>query len=237
MKYIPLALFLILFIGCKNTSVIVESNPMISITFDDGRDTIMNNALPIMKKYNVKGTMYITTGVIDDYGHVCEYDIQTLINNGWEIGAHTIYHDDLTKLSEEKIYENLIKPHWYLENTFNIEVKSFASPYGEYNDSIIQKVKQIYQSHVNAWSENKGINQLNDVNPYNVHRIDVTNEVSSDLVCKSIEALKNGEWYVLLFHNVVEEPKGNWDTSITKFEEIIKCASTTETKKISEVLK
>lgn len=37
----------------------------LALTFDDGRDDNYTYAYPIMKKYNLKGTLYCTTGYID----------------------------------------------------------------------------------------------------------------------------------------------------------------------------
>ena len=75
----------------------------ISITFDDGREDNYSVALPIMEQYNMKGTVYITTGFVDgtwkDFS-VLESprralsvgEIQTMVNKGWEIGLHGDKH-------------------------------------------------------------------------------------------------------------------------------------------------
>ena len=75
----------------------------ISITFDDGREDNYSVAYPVMERYHMKGTVFVTTGFVDgtwEEYHVLDSprralsveEIRELAENGWEIGLHGDRH-------------------------------------------------------------------------------------------------------------------------------------------------
>lgn len=80
--------------------------------------------------------------------------INELVEQGCELGWHTWSHRDLTKLSKSEIIKEITPP-------FPMEV--FAYPYGNYNEEIIELVKQA--GYKKAYSSTQG----ND-NPYSLKR-------------------------------------------------------------------
>ena len=88
----------------------------VSITFDDGRRDNFLYAYPIMKKYNLTGTIYCTTGFVDgtwpkapDWysagSAITVEELRKLDENGWEIALHGDRHttevDDLKRALEK----------------------------------------------------------------------------------------------------------------------------------------
>ena len=55
----------------------LKSKKQIIITFDDGYKDILNNALPILKKYNFKATSFFVTNLIGQ-------------NNSWDVKKKVI---------------------------------------------------------------------------------------------------------------------------------------------------
>lgn len=89
----------------------------IAITFDDGRSDNYSVAKQVMDKYNIKGSIYITTGFIDNTWKeksilqsptraLTFQEIKILKKEGWEIGLHGDKHkaqvDDM-KIALEKL--------------------------------------------------------------------------------------------------------------------------------------
>ena len=75
----------------------------ISITFDDGRKDTYTRAYAIMKKYGIVGTVFVTTGYVDNTwerdvawdsaeGPMSVEELVTLDNEGWEIALHGDKH-------------------------------------------------------------------------------------------------------------------------------------------------
>ncbi|MBF0361107.1 MAG: polysaccharide deacetylase family protein [Oligoflexia bacterium] len=62
-----------------------SKRPRIIITFDDGYVDNMTYALPILKKYNVPATIYISTSYPDGNGDVWWYEIIDIVNDNQEI--------------------------------------------------------------------------------------------------------------------------------------------------------
>lgn len=203
--------------------------PMVSITFDDGRKSQLE-ALPILN--GLPATSYIHTNDIGNPNYLNVYEIRMLSNEGWEIGSHTISHPYLTELEPANMMHEITYPARYLESIVGHPIFSFASPYGEYNDQVVEVVSWTYDSHVNAWSENEGINIRETFDPYNIHRFDVTSDISSEYVCERIANLEPGEWYILLFHALDEE--GRWSYTSEDFRKIVECLEVVDVVTITE---
>lgn len=129
------------------------------ITFDDGYKDNLTNALPILKKYNFKATVFViinrfdndwslhrkakNANIVNHIDKLSDDDIQTLLQSGLiEIGAHTMNHKNFSKLSlKEKEYE-ILESKKILEEKFAIECKTFSYPFGIYNrgdESLVEK--------------------------------------------------------------------------------------------------
>ena len=80
------------------------------LTFDDGYKSQYTNAKPILDKYGYKATFYIVCdyvgggeGVIHPNVKMTWEEIIALHNEGYDIGSHTMSHDDLDSQSEKGI--------------------------------------------------------------------------------------------------------------------------------------
>lgn len=132
------------------------------LTFDDGRKDSYFPVDPILKTLGFEAVMFlISSEVIDrDIYYLTEQEIKTMLDTGrWEIQAHTFdLHKDETIsengdkghalanklwLSEpgrletdaeyrDRIYADLFSSKQDLEKRFNVPIKDFAFPFGDY---------------------------------------------------------------------------------------------------------
>ena len=103
------------------------------ITFDDGMLSQNTYAKPILDKYNFKATFYIICNNVDKENRMNWNNIQTLEEEGHEIGSHSMNHKKLSKLSDEKMeYEIIESKRCLQENGF--DVISFSFPYNDGDD-------------------------------------------------------------------------------------------------------
>jgi peptidoglycan/xylan/chitin deacetylase (PgdA/CDA1 family) len=133
-----------------------ESSPANSVclTIDDGYESFLDEALPILTLENIPATLFILT---DYVGRSNDWDLTLNINrrrhltwemikeihhSGVEIGSHTKTHRDLTRLSPTKVNEELTESKKILEDQLGVTVTSIALPFGAANLEIISAARQ-----------------------------------------------------------------------------------------------
>ena len=115
------------------------------ITFDDGMLSQYTYAKPILDKYNFKATFYIICNSVDKENRMNWNNIQTLEDEGHEIGSHSMNHQRLGQLSNNEMKYEIIESKRCLEyKGFN--VTSFSFPYndGDNNKNIIKDIADNY---------------------------------------------------------------------------------------------
>jgi peptidoglycan/xylan/chitin deacetylase (PgdA/CDA1 family) len=125
------------------------------ITFDDGNEDIYSNAFPIMQKLGIVGTFFIIGKIIGAVDIVTTAQLEEMIAAGWEIGSHSMTHQDLTKMHDKVQYEiGLSKSN--LEKALNTKVRVFAYPYGTTDPFLVSKVQNYgYLAAVGLGSSNE----------------------------------------------------------------------------------
>lgn len=113
------------------------------LTFDDGYEDFYTIVFPLLKKYQMKATIYIIYDNIGRRGFLDEKEIRELIGSGLvEIGSHTLDHIYL-KLSPKTVAKKQIfESKKLLEERFGIKVFTFAYPYGAFSQEVVNMVKE-----------------------------------------------------------------------------------------------
>ncbi len=137
----------------------------ICVTFDDGYIDNLTLALPILEKYEIPATVFVTAGKIGDekpfYWDI--YDEKTLkylsrpLNNDEliklanspliEIGSHTTNHKRLSELSYSEQNKELLDSKVILENYLGKKVNIFSYPFGtskDFNNDSIEISKNLF---------------------------------------------------------------------------------------------
>ncbi len=133
----------------------IDANkPVISITFDDGFDSVFHNALPVLKKYNLPSAVFVPSGLIgkarnwkiydssDDEMIMNEKQIKSAALMDCEILSHTVTHSNLSSLDDKCLREELIGSKLHLEKITGKDVKAVSYPYGGFNKSVCQAAKE-----------------------------------------------------------------------------------------------
>ena len=115
----------------------------VALTFDDGYADVATIAAPMLRRYGDRATFYIATGYVGAAGHVDVAQLRQLHGEGMEIGAHTVHHVDLTKLSPERASQEIASSAIALRGWIGVPVSSFAYPSGRLNASIMQRVQTL----------------------------------------------------------------------------------------------
>jgi hypothetical protein len=137
----------------------------------------------------------------------------------WEIGSHTINHLDLTTLTATKLKQELLGA----KNAFaaeKIDVKTFATPMGSYNNKVLTEIAKYYQSHRMAWG---GINGWPDYfNDYEMVCLELKPTTTVAEAKSWIdEAISYNGWVVFLLHGVTAGEPGEYEYRFDDLEEIL----------------
>src|SRR3989344_6003683 len=98
----------------------------VTTSWDDG-DILDTKLAELLSRYGMKGTFYITKQYREK--RLSEDEILAISKNH-EIGAHTLTHPDLRKLSKEEKMREIKGSKEWLEDMLGKEVVSFCYPSG-----------------------------------------------------------------------------------------------------------
>ena len=87
----------------------------IMIDFDHPERSILHEIKDVMKEFGFKGNLFINTGAITETDTQTWNDVREIVKEGWHIGAHTVTHPDLSKLSIDD--PNGVKLRWELDES------------------------------------------------------------------------------------------------------------------------
>ena len=106
------------------------------ITFDDGYIDNYEHALPILKEYNMKATLFMITSSMGENRFVNVEQLKEMQANGIDIQSHTVNHKDLRNMSLEQARDELIGSKAVLEGRMGHPVRYIAYPGGFANKDI-----------------------------------------------------------------------------------------------------
>jgi peptidoglycan/xylan/chitin deacetylase (PgdA/CDA1 family) len=123
--------------------------PTAAITFDDGYGDNHSYALPLLVKYGVTATFFITAGFIERDPAVLERfeqllqcgpesivpldwtQVRELRASGMDIGSHTYSHPNLARLSRSQTEEELRRSKDLISDRLSAAIDLFAYPFGK----------------------------------------------------------------------------------------------------------
>jgi peptidoglycan/xylan/chitin deacetylase (PgdA/CDA1 family) len=126
----------------------LPDNPII-LTFDDGYADFYTEAYPVLRQYHFTATVFVITGLIDNWRYLKTEQIQELSASGVEFGGHTTHHVDLRGLDgagvETEIYDSKVT----LDALLGRPSLAFCYPGGGYNYWAMSLVEEAgYQAAV-----------------------------------------------------------------------------------------
>ena len=131
-----------------------EHGKVVGITFDDGFQNNLQNALPVLLKNGFTATCYAVSHAIGGTNSwdlelgIAQKPLMTAENwdewlkSGMEIGSHTRNHADLKGLSHEQAQAEITGSKSDLQAAFGCDVRHFCYPYGWFSDEHKKMVQE-----------------------------------------------------------------------------------------------
>jgi peptidoglycan/xylan/chitin deacetylase (PgdA/CDA1 family) len=173
---------------------------LITLTFDDAWRSIYTNGLPELNKYGFKSTQYLLTGVTSDPDYMTAAMMKAFYTGGHEIASHTVTHPHLPTLSATKLKNELLNSKNWLTTNIGVTPTNFATPYGEYNTTVLNAIKQYYSSHRGVES---GYNSKDNFDIWDIKVQNITSDTTAAQVAAWVaQAQQSKTWLVLVYHEI-----------------------------------
>jgi peptidoglycan/xylan/chitin deacetylase (PgdA/CDA1 family) len=133
-------------IGMRGVSVSdALSSPAASkvvITFDDGCETDLTVAAPILHQANFRATFYITVGFLGRPGYLVPQQVRELSDAGFDIGSHSMTHPYLSDLDDLELRREIAESKTQLEEMIGRPVLDFSCPGGRWSSRVAAIARQ-----------------------------------------------------------------------------------------------
>lgn len=117
--------------------------PTVALTFDDGFESVVTEAAPLMLERDMRGTVFCISGYLgagNDWPSqpartphrllASATELRNLSRSGFEIGSHGDEHAVLRAAPEQVLRREIVESRRALEGVLGVRVSSFAYPYG-----------------------------------------------------------------------------------------------------------
>lgn len=117
------------------------------ITFDDGCETDLTVAAPLLEEAGMKATFYVVSGHVGRRGFVSKSQLRELAERGFEVGSHSVTHSLLTDLAPERVRAELADSKDALEQLTGRRVAHFSCPGGRWSPLVARLAAELgYES-------------------------------------------------------------------------------------------
>ena len=179
--------------------------PAVLLTFDDGHNTLWNQAYDYMEPKNVRGTVYIITNQVDTIDRVTWPQLQDIYATGWTIGNHTAAHTTLTTLPLSAQEAALAAARDALNAHGLMNVDYVAYPYGNYNADTLTAMANLGMRSSRTLLNFNNLSPL--TNPYEIAQKSVGRATTWETTKGYIDtAVSRGEILVLTLHDISANP-------------------------------
>ena len=173
-----------------NTGKANLPNKPIIITLDDGYYSNYEYIYPILKKYNIKASIFIVTNKIgreiDGIKYLSWDNCLEMQNSGLvEIFSHSTKHVFYNKLSVRELRDDVKESYKLIEEHLGKQdLKVFAYPYGAYTNETVRTLKN---NGIDYQVYDIGMNNFKNLDKNYIKRINIPCEMTGIEIIEEIE--------------------------------------------------
>jgi len=122
----------------------------VAVTFDDGFENFISQALPELQRRNIPCTVFIILDALGNYFGtpallekvMSVEQLRGLPPNLVTLGSHTLTHPFLPELLQKDAFKELLESRLQLEKLLNRRVGLFSFPFGGFTEDLVQLSRQ-----------------------------------------------------------------------------------------------
>jgi hypothetical protein len=107
----------------QQSVTVTQAKTVVTLSFDDGYANMITRALPVLQADHLHGTFYIISGALNNNsdtnnspGYMNWSQLQTLYQDGNEIGSHTVLHEALPQVDTDEAIQEICQDRYDLMN-------------------------------------------------------------------------------------------------------------------------
>jgi len=139
-----------------------DNTDAVALTFDDGFQNFASSGQPVLSEMGLPATIFVvadSVGATNAWGGrevpgiptlplMTWQELRSAIDAGFEIGAHTRSHPDLTKLQPSQLEDETAGSAERIAAELGQRPARFAYPYGAFNDAVASFVRENFEHGV-----------------------------------------------------------------------------------------
>lgn len=114
----------------------------VCITFDDGCETDLVAAAPVLRDFGFNATFFLTAGFLGTPGYLNADQVRELDAMGFQIGCHSMTHPYLSDLTDPELKREIADAKLQIENILGHSIEHFSCPGGRYDQRTLQMARQ-----------------------------------------------------------------------------------------------
>mgnify|MGYP000897073652 CR=1 FL=1 len=162
----------------------------IIISFDDGFMSVLNNALPILEKYDIPFHVFINKNFIQSNNKLFLNKkglIELSNKKNVELGSHGVSHMKLSQLTTQQIKEEISESKIWLEDITGKIVNTFSYPHGSFDN----RAKKYLEEFGYNFAASSKFGDVNNLTPkFELPRLDIWSTDTNKILYQKI----NGHW-------------------------------------------
>lgn len=147
-----------------------RSRGLVGLTFDDGYQDFVENAMPLLKRHGFNATVFVLAGRLGGTNEwsspgpvkplLSADQIRSICDSGIEIGSHGLRHISLVKATDAQLAREVEFSREILQQLLGRSVPGFCYPYGYLDTRVVDAVRSAGYDYACAVSPSASIGRL-----------------------------------------------------------------------------
>ena len=200
----------------------VSFKPMITLRFDDQRQSVYDNAYPLMENYDFNGVIGVITGVpnlgnspdaVQPATSMSKTQLTEVRDLGWDLVSHTHNHRYIADYDDDFFLKDYKDSVEYLKNELEvspIEYSTLISPYGQRDERVAKLQRKYFDAHIGgtgvishiprqptgSWNHGSIWYAMNSLNGDNISD-------GNDLIAHAQTIINEKRWGIIMMHDIL----------------------------------